>query len=138
MIHCKAPLREAVQCFSTECRTTNGGPEGAETPLALRENTHFIEKVSKPCGRGADYVKIQSMLSKDLTHRKKFDDGVFDKEGKILTIKRPYKDEYERLKKLDLDDQAHFDFLDMCKKYKVKPMTTIFSRSRLKFLEKYN
>ncbi len=94
------------------------------------------EMVSAAADAGADYVKIQSMLSKDLTHRKKFDDGVFDKEGKILTIKRPYKDEYERLKKLDLDDQAHFDFLDMCKKYKVKPMTTIFSRSRLKFLEK--
>ena len=71
------------------------------------------EMVSAAADAGADYVKIQSMLSKDLTHRKKFDDGVFDKEGKILTIKRPYKDEYERLKKLDLDDQAHFDFLDM-------------------------
>ena len=77
------------------------------------------EMVSAAADAGADFVKIQSMLSKDLTHRKKFDDGIIDKEGQILTIKRPYKNEYERLKKLDLDDQAHFNFLDMCKKYKV-------------------
>ena len=38
------------------------------------------------------------------------------------------------IQKLDLDDQAHFNFLDMCKKYKVKPMTTIFSRSSDNFL----
>ena len=43
--------------------------------------------------------------------------------------------EYERLKKLDLNDEQHFIFLDYCKKYKVEPMTTIFSRSRLNFLE---
>ena len=87
---------------------------------------------------GADYVKIQSMLSKELTHRPKFDDGQVDKDGNIKIIKRPFQVEFDRLKKLDLDDDAHFLFLEMCKKYKVKPMTTIFSRSRLKLLEKLN
>ena len=28
------------------------------TPVGMRENIHFTEKVSKPCGRGADYVKM--------------------------------------------------------------------------------
>ena len=27
-------------------------------PLGMWENRHFIIKVSKPCGRGADYVKM--------------------------------------------------------------------------------
>lgn len=96
------------------------------------------EMVSAAADAGAEYVKIQSMLSSDLTHRTKFDNGVNDENGKVLTIKRPYQAEYDRLKKLDLDDEAHFIFLDICKKYKIKPMTTIFSRSRLKFLEKLN
>jgi sialic acid synthase SpsE len=96
------------------------------------------EMVSAAADSGADIVKIQSMLSSELTHRIKFDAGEFDLNGKIKTIKRPYKEEYERLKKLDLDDEAHVYFLSLCRKYKVKPMTTIFTRSRLKFLEKLN
>ena len=93
------------------------------------------EMVSAASEAGAEFVKIQSMLSDDLTHRAKFDNGEIDHSGKIITIKRPYQSEYDRLKKLDLFDNDHFSFLEMCKKYKVKPMTTIFSRSRLKFLE---
>ena len=96
------------------------------------------EMVSAAAESGAEYVKIQSMLSRDLTHRTKFDTGVVDKNGKTIVIKRPYQAEFDRLKKLDLDDKAHFLFLDLCKKYKIKPMTTIFSRSRLKFLEELN
>jgi len=87
---------------------------------------------------GAEIVKIQSMLSRDLTHRKKFDTGEIDSDGSVKVLKRPYKDEYERLKKLDLDDEAHFKFIELCNKYKVIPLTTIFSRSRLNFLQKCN
>jgi len=85
---------------------------------------------------GAEIVKIQSMLSDDLTHRLRFDEGEVDQNGIIKVIKRPFKDEYERLKKLDLNDEAHFKFIDLCKKYDLIPMTTIFSRSRLDFLKK--
>ena len=92
------------------------------------------EMVHAASEAGANFAKIQSMLSNDLTHRRKFDSGEKNDKGEIVTIKRPYINEYERLKKLDLDDEQHFLFLEMCKKYKIKPMTTIFSRSRLKFL----
>ena len=93
------------------------------------------EMVSAAAESGAKYAKIQSMLSKELTHRPKFDKGELHDDGTQKTIKRPYKDEYERLSKLDLDDNAHFLFIDLCKKYKIKPLTTIFTRSRLKFIE---
>jgi len=92
------------------------------------------EMVHAASEAGAEIVKIQSMLSEDLTHRKRFDKGVKEN-NKVITIERPYKSEYERLKKLDLNDQQHFIFLEYCKKYNVEPMTTIFNRSRLKFLE---
>lgn len=93
------------------------------------------EMIHAAAESGCEYVKIQSLLSKDLTHRERFDNGIINSLGEIQTIKRPYRQEYDRLKNLDINDQNHYLFLDLCRKYKVKPMTTIFSRSRLKFLE---
>lgn len=97
--------------------------------------TILEEMVHAASDAGCDFVKIQSMLANDLSHRERFDNGIVDESGEIRTIKRPYKEEYERLKKLDIDDKNHYLFLEFCKKYKIKPMTTIFSRYRLKFLE---
>ena len=54
---------------------------------------------------------------------------------KVKIIKRPYKDEYERLKKLDLEFEDHSLFLNLCKKYKIKPCTTIFSLSKIKMID---
>ena len=90
----------------------------------LKEMVHAAKE------SGADFAKIQSLLSSDLTHRSRFDLGE-EENGITKVIKRPFKNEYERLKKLDLDDKQHFEFSDYCKKYKIKPMTTIFNRSRL-------
>ena len=95
------------------------------------------EMVHAAAESGAEYAKIQSMLSKDLTHRKRFDNGLVEG-GEIRVIKRPYAPELERLSKLDLNDDQHHLFSDFCKKYKIKPMTTIFNRSRLSFVESLN
>jgi len=93
------------------------------------------EMVHSAAESGADYAKIQSMHSSELTHRKRFDEGLIEG-GKVKVIKRPYKAEYERLKKLDLEEKQHQLFLDFCKKYKIKPMTTIFSLSKIDMVEK--
>jgi len=82
---------------------------------------------------GADYLKIQSMLADELTMREKFEKGVSEN-GKIKSIKRPYKPEYDRLKPMDLDDDAHAWFIEECKKAGIKPLTTIFTFSRIKHL----
>lgn len=84
---------------------------------------------------GADYAKIQSIDSSELTHRIRFDDGLVEG-GKIKVIKRPFVAEYERLKKLDLNESHHELFIDYCKKYKIRPMTTIFSLSKIDMVEK--
>ena len=84
---------------------------------------------------GADYVKIQSMRHKDLNYRIRFEDGLIEG-GKIKCIKRPFKKEYARLKNLDLTLEEHFKFLEICKKYKIKPMTTIFTRNRIALIKK--
>ena len=84
------------------------------------------ELVSAASDSGADYVKMQFVLSKSLSRRERFDLGLVEG-GKTKVIKRPYKDEFERLSKLDLENEAYLMFLDLCRKYKVKPMITLFT-----------
>ena len=89
------------------------------------------EMVAAAAEAGADYAKIQTIHSSQLTHRKRFDRGLIEG-GKIKTIKRPYDLELARLKTLDIDDKAVDVFLEACKDYKIKPMTTIFTRDVIK------
>ncbi len=86
---------------------------------------------------GADYAKIQSMRSADLNYRSRFEKGLIEG-GIVKCKKRSFKKEYQRLKNLDLTVDEHFKFLDLCKKYKIKPMTTIFSRNRIDLVKKMN
>ena len=71
------------------------------------------EMVHAAAESGAEYCKIQSIKSSELTHRKKFGDGKFEK-GKTIVTKRRFEDELKRLKPLDLTEDAHFKFLEYC------------------------
>jgi sialic acid synthase SpsE len=97
------------------------------------DETILNEMVHAAAEAGADYAKVQSMLADDLTYRERFETGEWDGDRQTA-IKRPYRPEYERLKPLDLDDDAHHRFVDECKKAGIKPMSTAFSRSRIPFL----
>ncbi len=103
----------------------------------LGERSILDEMVAAAAESGADYAKIQSMKISNLVFRQRFEKGLVEG-GKTLVIKRPFKKEYNRLKKLDLDDDDHFYFLEKCNKYGIKPLTTIFTKERLKFIEKLN
>jgi N,N'-diacetyllegionaminate synthase len=77
---------------------------------------------------GADYVKIQSIRSHELTHRERFDEGlVSNNETKV--IKRPFRPELERLSKLDLDKEVEKWFVEECWSAGVAPLTTAFTRT---------
>ena len=82
---------------------------------------------------GATFAKIQSMLADDLVYRERFEDGTWEGEEQT-SIKRPYGAEYERLKPMDLSDEAHFLFAEECQRAGIRPLTTIFSRSRIPFI----
>jgi sialic acid synthase SpsE len=82
---------------------------------------------------GATFAKIQSMLADDLVYRERFEQGRWE-EGTQTSIKRPYRDEYERLKPMDLSDEAHYFFAEECQRADIKPLTTVFSRSRIPFI----
>ncbi|MDP3661712.1 MAG: N-acetylneuraminate synthase family protein [bacterium] len=80
---------------------------------------------------GADYVKMQSIFSEDLTNRPQFEEGEIAPDGAVRAIKRPYAPEYARLKELDLSLDDHQFFIKECKRNSVVPFTTIFARGRI-------
>jgi len=84
-------------------------------------------QIHEAAQHGADFVKIQAIRSRDLTHRLRFDEGSIDKNGQVDVIKRPYKPELERLSGLDLSLNDEAWFVEECWKAGVKPMTTVFT-----------
>ena len=86
--------------------------------------SHMIEEAAK---NGASHVKIQNIFTKNLTYRPQFENGLIEND-KIISIKRPFQTEYERLKKLELDYSAVSRFISRCKDFSVVPMTTCFTR----------
>ena len=54
------------------------------------------EMVAAAAESGADYAKIQSINSGELSFRERFENGLKEG-GRTRVIKRPYKNEYERL-----------------------------------------
>ncbi len=80
---------------------------------------------------GADYVKTQMIHIDELTFRPQFEEGL-NVNSQILSIKRPYMDEYERLKKLELSLSLQSKFVEHCKNINIIPMTTVFSTCSLK------
>lgn len=81
---------------------------------------------------GADYVKIQSLRSRDITYRQRFEEGVVDSNGVVRAIKRPYQAEVDRLSKLDLSPEVEAWFVDECVRAGVAPMTTAFTRAAVR------
>src|SRR3989338_5453291 len=82
---------------------------------------------------GADIIKGQMIFSEDLTHRKRFDEGLVEDNGIIRVIKRPFDAEFNRLKLLDLSQEDYIFFVEEAKKVGIIPMLTVFSRKRIPF-----
>ena len=98
------------------CQNHNGSQE------TLKQMIH------EAVNNGADFAKIQSLRSSDLVFRERFEAGEFNSDGSTRTIKRPFKAEQERLKKLDLSDAQEAWFVDECRRAGIKSMITVFTR----------
>ncbi len=91
------------------------------------------EMISAAAEAGADYVKMQTIFSEDVSFRKRFEEGETLPDGTVKCIKRPHKDEVERLKELDLTEDDHRFFIDECNRNNVIPFTTVFATHRIPF-----
>jgi N,N'-diacetyllegionaminate synthase len=120
----KSSRKCAVRIIAELCQNHKGDID------LMKEMVHDAAKA------GATYAKIQSMFADDLSFRERFETGEV-RNGKIITIKRPYQPEYERLKPMDLDFEAHSIFIKECEKYGIKPLTTVFARCRIPFVAKF-
>jgi N,N'-diacetyllegionaminate synthase len=76
---------------------------------------------------GATHGKIQTIFADDLSFRPLFEEGEIDDTGTVITIKRPYQPEYQRLKGLELSYQQHEDFMKECERACLIPLTTAFN-----------
>lgn len=84
---------------------------------------------------GATHGKIQTIYADDLSYRKEFEEGQTDSDGNIITIKRPYKAEYDRLKGLELEYKQHEEFISECKQANLIPLTTAFNLTSVSHLK---
>ena len=108
-----------MQIIAEFCQNHNGDFE-------VLKDMIFLAKEN-----GANYGKIQNIFADNLTLRKRFENGLIEN-NIVKVIKRPYESEYERLKKLELSYELQADFIEICRKVNLKPLTTIFSRDSLK------
>lgn len=105
--------------------------------LCQNHNGKFknIEKMLSDCAyNGAKVVKLQNIFAKDLAFRPEFENGL-TVNRKILCIKRPYKSEFDRLKKLEINYQNLKKFVKLCEKNKVEPAITCFTKNSVNILK---
>ena len=88
----------------------------------------MLRMIEAAAGSGATHVKLQHIFADNLSFRTEFETGYVDKSNVTKCIKRPYQAEYDRLKALELSDEAVLKFIAECKNQDVIPMTTCFAR----------
>lgn len=98
------------------CQNHNGNPKT------------LFQMVDEAVEAGASHVKIQHIYSKNLVFRPEFEKGLKDEKGQTLSIMRPWQNEYDRLKKLELSHETNIRFVEYAKSLGVIPMTTCFTR----------
>lgn len=108
----------AVEVIAEFCQNHNGDKE------LLSEMVHAASE------SGARVGKIQTIFADNLAYRPKFETGV-QIDGEVRVIQRPYQPEYDRLKNLELDFDAHAAFVELCRKHGLTPMTTCFAREHI-------
>ncbi len=87
-----------------------------------------LKRMTIECAKnGADIIKLQYIMPESVSFRPQFETGL-KKNGKILSIKRPYKDEVERLKKLTISKNHLKKFVKLCKDLKKESAITCFTR----------
>ncbi len=80
-----------------------------------------LEKMVKQASiAGATHGKIQTIHAKGLSFRPQFENGL-SYNDKLVAIKRPFKNEYDRLIKLELSKEDVLNFIKICKDYNLIP-----------------
>jgi len=82
---------------------------------------------------GATHGKMQTIMSNTIAYRPQFEEGLV-LNGVTKAIKRPYSQEYDRLKTLEINHDQTLLFINYCKDNGLIPITTCFARSHVEEL----
>lgn len=94
----------------------------------------LLSKMVEAAARaGATHGKMQTIYANTISFRPQFEEGLIQG-GRVRSIKRPYKDEVERLSGLEISEESTVKFIDICKNNGLVPMTTCFVRSHVESL----
>jgi N,N'-diacetyllegionaminate synthase len=107
--------------------------ELCQNHLGKREN--LFKMVDEACLSGADYIKIQHIYTRNLVFRPRFEKGMKLK-NEVVTIKRPFNEEYDRLSKLELSNDCIVDFVNYVKSKGKTPITTCFATDDIDLIRK--
>lgn len=80
---------------------------------------------------GATHLKIQHIYVQNLSFRPEFENGL-TQDGITSSICRPWKNEYDRLKGLELSEKDCVRFVEHTKSLGLVPLTTCFTRGSVK------
>ncbi len=95
---------------------------------------NVIKMIESAADAGATHAKIQTIFTNTLSFRPQFENGLIQN-NEIKAIKRPYAEEYERLKKLEISFSEMKKFVKVCKEFSIKPLTTCFARCDAKLIK---
>ena len=84
-------------------------------------NKDTLESMIRSAAKNSDILKIQSIKADTFTNRKKYEEF------------RPYKEEWKRLKGLELSKEDEEFFIFKCMEYGVDSMTTIFTPKHIDY-----
>jgi N,N'-diacetyllegionaminate synthase len=93
-------------------------------------STKMVEAAAEA---GATHGKMQTIFADTITYRPQFEEGLMQ-DGEVRSIKRPYADEYSRLKGLEISYLETEKFIKACEENGLIPMTTCFVRSHVERL----
>lgn len=96
------------------------------------DTAELLRMVNSAARGGATHIKTQCIHTDELTFRPQFEIGLVS-DNLTLCIKRPYKQELERLKPLELTADDHKSFIEYSLELGLTPMTTVFARSSIDF-----
>jgi len=90
--------------------------------------------VSAAARAGATHGKIQMVYAENLVYRPQFETGL-SIDSEISCIKRPYQEEFDRLKKLELTVDDCKSFIRVCVDEGLIPCITCFAREQIPILQ---
>ena len=115
-------MRQKIKLIAEFCQNHNGDFDTVKKMLDVA------------VAAGVTHVKLQNIYTKNLVRREQFEQGSRSGDGEIFAIKRPFRDEYNRLKDLELTQEENQAFIEMAKTRGMVPMTTCFVRGDIRKL----